>query len=416
MIKGDSYGKEERWVTELIEEKVAALKECVRLCLEHRVSEIHETTARSEQTLARVDENLVGSNRRLSLVRNEIHDSGKKIESRLAAHEELVRTVVGAIDSIRETLRERVRTAECKSQVGARRCLSNSLGIGKQAILEQIIHAATLPEKRYFELNVFDLKAMLSVPDNLATEDMGRALSMGRLASSSSQLRTGEALRDPAFQTWFGSARSCMLAINGMERRVGGVSAMSHLVALMRETLADDQSVIPLTYFCGDHIEAGDAIYGASGAMRSICMQVIMSLPEGSGLRCENVSLINGIHSHGIEHLCELFRRLLAALATCSPGKVVFCMIDDISCLHEYTDDVIRLITQLRAITYELLCARQPVILKTLFTSAMYCEDLESLLDPAEIVTLRRDIHNTGTSAHARLTDFEVADDPYDIF
>ena len=55
MLKGDGYAKEEQWVTELVEDKIAALKECVALCLEQRVKEIRDTTVRSEQTLERVD-------------------------------------------------------------------------------------------------------------------------------------------------------------------------------------------------------------------------------------------------------------------------------------------------------------------------------------------------------------------------
>ena len=283
-------------------------------------------------------------------------------------------------------------------------------------LLQDARNARPPPATSHQELSTSDLTVMLSVPEDLAVEDWRRAISLGRLANSSSQSRTGEAMRDPAFQTWFGSAQSRVLAINGMERRVGGFSAMSHLVALMRDTLEGDQSVIPLTYFCGDHTGPGDSVVGVSGAMRTICLQLIMFLPEGQGLRYENVSLINGIHSHGIESLCELFRRLLAALAASTSGKVVFCLIDDVSWLEDYASDLLFVMTQLRAITNELLHAGQPVLLKTLFTSAMYCEYFEQVLDHQDIVTLRSEVYNAGARPGIRSMDFTMVDDPYDVF
>ena len=259
---------------------------------------------------------------------------------------------------------------------------------------------------------------MLAVADDQAFADWRQAAALGSLATSASQARTGAAMREPAFLRWFGTAQSQMLAINGMEPMTGGISATTHLVALVRETLQDSPNAIPITFFCEAHASPEDSISGVGGVMRALCLQLLPVLPAGHTITCEDDGRwMNGLQRQNLACLSELFKRLLFAVAAVCPGRVVFCMIDDVTWMVD--QDVTGLqyvMNQFRAFTNELRSAGEPIVLKVLLTSGMYCMDFDNVLRDDEVVTLKLDFYEKGSRLGLQGFDFELANDPYDVF
>ena len=164
---------------------------------------------------------------------------------------------------------------------------------------------------------------------DVTTRDIALAHAFGQEMSAARQARVGTLVQDSKFQSWFKVARSQTLVIDGMEEN-GVDSALSPLTffcTLLSKSLSSMGIAESLTFFCGQHATPADQFEGASGMMRSLCSQILLSHGESLNLAFLDFAALQALSNHDIVALCRLFEALLERVGQ----GVIFCMIDGVS-------------------------------------------------------------------------------------
>lgn len=179
---------------------------------------------------------------------------------------------------------------------------------------------------------------LLNVPPDL--DEMGQA---SIYASESlhiplqEQRRADLLLSTGKFRYWIVSPRSSELLVHG-EFKSGGAwreaSALSHFCATFVRAMAATKTYLPLTHFCGSHIEGDDRLKGAGGMMRSLLAQLLQRGPLEDAVLGEPDVDLDQISKGRMPALCKLFVWLVHRLPE---EVVVVCVIDGIS--HYETDE-----------------------------------------------------------------------------
>ncbi|SMR53896.1 unnamed protein product [Zymoseptoria tritici ST99CH_3D1] len=184
-----------------------------------------------------------------------------------------------------------------------------------------------------------DIQDILGVPENADSVDLNNALALGRMLPSAIQARAGKLMRDSRFQAWLQSPRSCVLAVNGMEHSGNHLcSALTYCIALLRQALDQMQAnAIPSSFPRESHSMPGDPLEGTTGVLRSLCVQVLLAVPDPNLLVLELLSRskLKALEHFDLEALCELFRGLLILVSEKIGHFVFSAMIDEVPHLEQ---------------------------------------------------------------------------------
>ena len=164
---------------------------------------------------------------------------------------------------------------------------------------------------------------------DVTIRDIALAHAFGQEMSAVRQARVGSLLQDSKFQSWFKAAHSQTLVIDGMEDNGmdSALSPLTFLCTLLSKIVSEMRIAEPLTFFCGQHATPGDQFEGASGVMRSLCSQILISHGENLNLAFLDFATLQAISNHDMVALCRLFEALLERVGR----RTIFCMIDGIS-------------------------------------------------------------------------------------
>ena len=142
-------------------------------------------------------------------------------------------------------------------------------------------------------------------------------------------MRTASLMQNVQFESLFKAGHSQTLVVNGMESDAmeNTTSPLTYLCILLSQTLSHLQLAVPLTFFCGQHSTPGEPFEGASGLMRVLITQILLSYRDRLSLTFLEFTIIQAITMHDFAALCHLLQGLLMEIGE----SVVFCMIDGIS-------------------------------------------------------------------------------------
>nr|OQO18393.1 hypothetical protein B0A51_13724 [Rachicladosporium sp. CCFEE 5018] len=151
------------------------------------------------------------------------------------------------------------------------------------------------------------------------------------------QARAAVLLQNVTFQTWFKSAESDILVVQG---KCGSdvhatMSPLTHFTGLFATMLDRSQTAVPLTYVSGRHSIPDDALEGAEGMMRMLISQLLARFGDAIDLPDMNYEHIEATKAGDIRYLCELFRLIIIATVSSSTRPfAVVCLVDGLSLLE----------------------------------------------------------------------------------
>lgn len=195
-------------------------------------------------------------------------------------------------------------------------------------------------------------------------------------------------MRNAKFEVWLKSSKAQALLVDGNSASVAfsRTSPISLLCATLARSLVDVQSAICLQFFCGLHTSSNDSLSGPQGLIRSLILQLLL---------CCNFDLrfINSrtsrdqIQSYELDHLCELFRKLLHQIPI---DQVVFCIIDSISLYEraEWRQDVCFVVRKLRELTE---AVELNAVFKLFLASSSRSRHVKDHIAPQDQLVLPRD-------------------------
>lgn len=274
-----------------------------------------------------------------------------------------------------------VKYAECKRRlvIPFKWNVLNNIGYATKVAQEMhsklTIRAAPMPI-----ITLDQLMPLLQIDPELSGRDTDMALRQGNLLRPTDQQRAAWLMSNSKFRSWFQSGYSEMLVIDGMGEMLP-ISPMSYFCSLLSHELSEITNAVPLTFFCGMHARANDYMTDATALMRSLCAQVLSHpyIQQQLDLSFLSLDAINGIQSHRLDYLTELFRHTLLSLSSSPSTTTIFAFIDGISFFETSSrrNDTWFVVQNLTNLVFELNnmfssslgAARGGVIFKLLVTS-----------------------------------------------
>ncbi|TEY30287.1 hypothetical protein BOTCAL_0885g00010 [Botryotinia calthae] len=210
-------------------------------------------------------------------------------------------------------------------------------------------------------------------PSDLIVRDRDLVSSFGRTLNPIRQGRIATIMGEPQFQSWFKSAHSQTLIINGMEMDSHwqeSVSLMSYMCYLLSDTLSriHSGSAKSLNFYCGLHSTPGDIVEGVNGMLRSIITQLLLAYGQRINLSFLDLSAIQELQNHNIQQLCRLLESLLGGIGF----GIVFMMIDGISWYEGEVrlDETERVMRFLNSLVEAVEASQTGFVLKLMVTSS----------------------------------------------
>lgn len=201
-----------------------------------------------------------------------------------------------------------------------------------------------------FALTQGALMSILDVPSQIIGYDLQKVIKQGSRSKTSSQSRGHWLLRKGRFQIWLTSAEAKGLLVNGNCNAAEKVSAMSFVCAMLSQSLKGTPSAITVSYFCGLNTSSKDSQSGAAALLGSLTQQLL----ECQDFELEFIDVNYGeqLQNHNLEHLIDLFRRLVEQLPD---DTILFCMIDGITFYEKrnYGDEIRAVIKMLHGLTVD---------------------------------------------------------------
>lgn len=195
------------------------------------------------------------------------------------------------------------------------------------------------------------LKDMLAVDPEGAINDIQITMRRGVGLDPSCQGQVYALIRNSKFETWLKSRDAQVLLVDGnsLSEALSRTSPLSLLCATLAQSFVDIESAVCLQFFCGLHTSSNDSLSGPKGLIRSLISQLLSYSSFDLGFINSRISR-DRIQNYELDHLCELFRRLLCQI---SIDNVVFCIIDSISLYEkaEWRQDVCFVVRKLREFT-----------------------------------------------------------------
>ncbi|OQN96063.1 hypothetical protein B0A48_17863 [Cryoendolithus antarcticus] len=186
-------------------------------------------------------------------------------------------------------------------------------------------------------ISVAQLQACLRVPANTQATDLELAVQHGQAMAPKQQARAAVLLQNVTFQTWFKSAESDILVVQG--KRGSDVHAtmspLTYFTGVFATMLDRSQTAVPLTYVSGRHSIPDDALEGAEGMMRVLIFQLLARFGDAIDLPDMNYEFVEGTKAGDIRYLCELFRLIIMATVSSSTRPfAAVCLVDGMSLLE----------------------------------------------------------------------------------
>jgi len=247
--------------------------------------------------------------------------------------------------------------------------------------------------------------------------DLGHALAEQSRLPQASQGQVQSLLAHERFLHWLSHPHPSLILVDANIRessldRLSAISVFSSTLATsLTQAYPDDAAVVH--FFCGMHASPSDALYGPTGLVRSLILQLLMKLDAADpDMREWDLNFIHDraflqrLEQHSLPDLCVTLHELLSQFR---PDTHVYCIIDSISCF-----DVGRLLPDLGTVMEQLrLIVTDPnlaPVLKVLVTNpGQSTRAIKSMplfaQDPARIVSLSRQDRVPGGRISARAVD-----------
>lgn len=140
-------------------------------------------------------------------------------------------------------------------------------------------------------------------------------------------------MRSPKLQKWITDTQSSALLINANHQGSTRQQPTSFICAKLVDSITPSpsdaqtefQMILPLAFFCGEHLHKTDPDSGPNGMMRSLLAQLLLAYPDFD-LRV--IPQIQHLDFDDVNDLCDVFDLLIAQLPDYT---VVFCIVDAIS-------------------------------------------------------------------------------------
>ncbi|KAK1759114.1 hypothetical protein QBC47DRAFT_336789 [Echria macrotheca] len=180
----------------------------------------------------------------------------------------------------------------------------------------------------------------LNIPAFGAMEDLECVLRDGNRIERGALAQSRWLLSDSKFISWVSQRQSNVLLVEAhcSGDGYGKSSPLSVCYATLALAVAQMAQTVSLHYFCGQHISVSDPVYGPSGLIRSLILQLLIQYPGNSEL-APNLDFIDNdanffqeICSHDIPALCDLFHLLIRQIER--EDTTISCIIDNISLLE----------------------------------------------------------------------------------
>ncbi|KAM0257725.1 hypothetical protein ACHAQJ_004176 [Trichoderma viride] len=162
-------------------------------------------------------------------------------------------------------------------------------------------------------------------------------LSWGSRVEPSAQAQAHSLLHQDRFFEWLSSGHPDMLLVDGNlfvrgsvpHEKISGTSLLC--VNFIPSMGSLDSTNVFLHFYCGLHSSLGDEWYGPSGLVRSVIIQLLVTLGDRSLLDLDIVdrrSFLQKLEHHSLDEMCLLLHQLVRQFP---PDTTIFLAIDGIS-------------------------------------------------------------------------------------
>ncbi|KAI9699205.1 MAG: hypothetical protein M1820_007284 [Bogoriella megaspora] len=364
LFQQSAYGKtEEDLIRRRIEDKVAAFRERVEVCLHLQTKNIAVDVVESKQSIKTLTDMLV------TLVKDREWERQQYLRQRKWSR-------LCQVVKVKLTVEvDQISRAPSPSPI---------------IMLSQ---GALQPTPRFIEVE--QLKCLLQVSPSTVSRDVDVALCVGHVLQPARQARTAALMNNGRFQDWLKSVQSDILVVNGMESHgdLDNTSPMTYFVGVLYRTLQTLGLAMPLTFFCGQHAALGDPLEGTKGMMRSLIHQLLTYPRDALDHSFINYKLLKAVMAQDVGALCELFRGLLASV----DRGAVFCILDGTSWFETSTrvNDLSTAMIFLSGLTEEVAQAKT-LTWKVLITNTAASQYADSWFSPHSILTMQEEIEGDG--------------------
>ena len=140
-------------------------------------------------------------------------------------------------------------------------------------------------------------------------------------------------MRSHKLQKWVRNTHSSALLINANHQGSTRQQPTSFICAKLVDSITpcpsdaqtEFQMILPLAFFCGEHLQKTDPDSGPDGMMRSLLAQILLAY---SDFDLRAIPQIQHLDFDDVNDLCDVFDLLIAQLPQYT---VVFCIVDAIS-------------------------------------------------------------------------------------
>lgn len=174
------------------------------------------------------------------------------------------------------------------------------------------------------------------------------------------------------FQDWVRNRDPGILVVDGhchdisMGRRLSPISVFSASLAVV---LTDNASSVVLDFFCSQHKDPSDELGGPRGLMRSLIIQIILSLPDNVAMDLSwiNADMLEQLAMADLKSLCCIFTELFKQSERIT---TIFCILDNVcdfeTSLYGWSEQMAAVFKTLQALVHN---ERVKPIFKLLETS-----------------------------------------------
>jgi len=235
-----------------------------------------------------------------------------------------------------------------------------------------------------------ELLGFLKVPTLRPTNDLQRVLCDGNRIEREALGSTRWLLTDSKFIIWISQRRSNILLVEGHASGYGygKTSPLSVCFASLALAMTELPQTVSLHYFCGQHIDNLDSVYGPNGLIRSLVLQLLQypTLPEPD-LGFIDPKFLDEICRCNVPALCDLFHILIRQI---EETVTISCIIDGVSILEGVST---RQDTVLKDIIRALLAIMGDTDVRAKFKLLLGCENrstvVVNLIPEANQIALR---------------------------
>jgi len=185
------------------------------------------------------------------------------------------------------------------------------------------------------DLDAQDIQELLDYDLGRVEQDIIRAIKDGQAFVSSEQERTKHFTDNPRLKKWLTGRHSEVLLVNG-SYVAEKISPLTFACGIFARSVASFPGAIPLTFFCGMHIDRSREDVGAALMLSSLVSQLLAGYLHYNFDFLDtwdfNPKDIGANSPDRVEALLSLFFELLEQLPE---NQIVFCLIDGIQ-YYEY--------------------------------------------------------------------------------